>query len=71
MGKLEGRGPLGRPRQRWEDNIKMEVGWGIDWIDVAQDSDRWRALVNQVMNLHFAENALNFWTSWEPVRSLY
>jgi hypothetical protein len=54
MGKPEGRRPLGRPRHRWEDNIKMdlrEVGWGIDWIDLAQDRDRWRALVNAVMNL--------------------
>jgi hypothetical protein len=47
--------PLGRPRRRWEDNIKMdlqEVGYeGMDWIDVAQDKDRWRALVNAAMNL--------------------
>jgi hypothetical protein len=55
VGKPEGRRPLGRPRPRWEDNIKMdlrEVGWeGIDWIDLAQDRDRWRALVYTVMNL--------------------
>jgi hypothetical protein len=55
VGKPEGRSPLGRPRRRWEDNIKMnlrEVGWGgMDWIIVAQDRDRWRALVNAVMNL--------------------
>jgi hypothetical protein len=55
VGKPEGRRPLGRPRRRWEDNIKMdllEVGWeGADWIDLAQDRDRWRALVNAVMNL--------------------
>jgi hypothetical protein len=56
MGKFEGRGPLRRLRLRREDNIKMyllEVGWGggIDWIDLAQDRDRWRALVNTVMNL--------------------
>jgi hypothetical protein len=55
VGKLEGKRPLRRPRQRWEDNIKMdlrEMGWGgMDWIDVAQDRDRWRALVNTVMNL--------------------
>jgi hypothetical protein len=47
--------PLGRPRRRWEDNIKtnlLEVGWGgMDWIDMAQDRDRWRAVVNVVMNL--------------------
>jgi hypothetical protein len=49
------RRPLGRPRRRWEDNIKMdlqEVGWGgMDWIDMAEDRDRWRALVSVVMNL--------------------
>jgi hypothetical protein len=54
VGKPEGKGPLGRPRRRWEDNIKMdlkEVGGGADWIDLAQDRDRWRSLVNAVMNL--------------------
>jgi len=55
LGKPEGKRPLGRPRRRWEDNIKMdlyEVGCGgVDWIDMAQDRDRWRALVNAVMNL--------------------
>jgi hypothetical protein len=53
--KPEGKRPLGRPRCRWEDNIKMdlqEIGCGgIDWIEVAQDRDRWWALVNAVMNL--------------------
>ena len=55
VGKPEGKRPLGRPRCRWEDNIKMdlqEVGCGgMDWIELAQDRDRWRALVNAVMNL--------------------
>ena len=55
MGKPEGMRPLGRLRPRWEDNIKMnlqEVGCvGMDWIEVAQDRDRWWALVNAVMNL--------------------
>jgi hypothetical protein len=55
VGKQEGKRPLGRPRRRWVDNIKIdlgEVGWdGVDWIDLAQDRDRWRAYVNAVMNL--------------------
>jgi hypothetical protein len=54
VGRPEGRRPLGRPSSRWEDNIKMdlqEVGWeGMDWIDMAQDRDRWRVLVSAVMN---------------------
>ena len=53
VGKREGKGQLGRPRRRWEDNIKMdfrEVGEGGDWIELAQERDRWRALVNTVMN---------------------
>ena len=55
VGKPEGKRPLGRPRLRWEDYIKMdrqELGCGgMDWIEQAQDRDRWRALVNEVMNL--------------------
>jgi hypothetical protein len=55
VGKPEGRRPLGRPRRRWQDNIKMDprkVGWGgMDWINLPQDRDRWRALVKAVMNL--------------------
>jgi len=55
VGKPEGKRPLGRPRRRWEDNIKMdlqEVGCGgMDWIELAQDRDRWRELLNAVMNL--------------------
>jgi hypothetical protein len=56
VGKPEGKIPLGRPRRRWvDDNIKMElaeIGWvGRNWIELAQDRDQWRALVNTVMNL--------------------
>ena len=55
VGKPEGKGPVGRPRRRWEDNIKMnlqEVGESCgDWMELAQDRDRWRALVDTVRNL--------------------
>jgi hypothetical protein len=55
VGKPEGKRPLARPRRRWEDNIKMdlqEVGCGgLDWIELAKDRDRWRALMNAVLNL--------------------
>jgi hypothetical protein len=55
MGKPEGKRPLGRPRRRWVENIRMDLGqveWGgVDWIGVAQDKNRWSALVNLVLNL--------------------
>jgi len=55
VGKPEGKRSLGRARRRWEDKIKMDIQefgcGGMDWIDLAQDKDRWRALVNAVMNL--------------------
>jgi hypothetical protein len=55
VGKPEGKRPLGRPRRRWVDNIRMdlgEVGWGdVVWIGLAQDRNRWRSLVNWVLNL--------------------
>jgi hypothetical protein len=55
LGKPEKKRPLGRPRRKWVDNIRMdlgEVGWGdVDWIDLAKDRNRWRALVNSVLNL--------------------
>jgi hypothetical protein len=54
VGKPEGKGPLGRPRRRWVDNMRMdlgEVGWGyVDWIGLAKDRNRWRALVNSILN---------------------
>jgi hypothetical protein len=57
VGKPEGKRPLGRPRRRCEDGIRIdlrEIGWGsVDWIQLAQDSDRWRGLANTVMNLLF------------------
>jgi hypothetical protein len=55
VGKPEGKRPLARPKRRWVDNIKMdlrEIKWdGVDWIDVVQDREQWRALVNTVLNL--------------------
>jgi hypothetical protein len=55
VGKSKGKRPLGTSRRRWVDNIKLdlgEVGWGdVDWIGLAQDRDRWRAVVNSVLNL--------------------
>jgi len=71
VGKPEGQRPIGKPRHSWEGNTKMdlqEVGCGgMDWIDLAQDRDRWRPLVNTVMNLRFLYNVGNFLTRWEPV----
>jgi len=71
VGKPEGKRPLGRPRHRWVDNIRMdlqEVGCGyMDWIGQAQDRDGWRRLVSAVMNLRVPGNAENFLTSCKPV----
>jgi len=55
-GKPERKTLLGRPKRRWEDNIKMDhhkVGWGADWIDLLHNREKWRALLNTVMNLRF------------------
>ena len=66
VGKPEGKRQLGRPRRRWENNTKMhfqEVVCGVmDWIEMAQDRDRWRTLVSAVMNLRVPLNARNFLT---------
>jgi hypothetical protein len=67
VGKPGGKRTLGRPRRRWEDNIKMdiqEVGCGVmDWIELAQDRDSWRVIVNRIMNLQLPQNAGNFLTN--------
>jgi hypothetical protein len=61
MGKLEGKRSPGRPRRRWVDNIKMdlrEIGWdSVDWVDMAQDRDQWRAPVDTVLSLRVLRNA--------------
>ena len=71
VGKPEGKRPLGRPRRRWVDNIRIdlqEVGCGyMDWIGLAQDRDRWRTLVSTVMNVRVPWNGGNFLTSCKPV----
>jgi hypothetical protein len=64
VGNPEGKRPLGRPRRRWVDNIRMdlgEVGRGdVDWIGLAQDRNKWKALVNSVLNLRFHEMLGNY-----------
>jgi hypothetical protein len=71
VGETDGNRPLGRPRYKWEVNIKMglqEVGWrGMNWIDLAQDRDRWWVLVNAVMKLWVAYNMGNFLTGCRHV----
>jgi hypothetical protein len=74
VGKSEGTRPLGRPRCRWVDNIGMdlrEVGWGeVDWIGLAQDRNRWRALVNSVLNFHVPKKCwetIEWPNNWVPL----
>jgi hypothetical protein len=70
----EGNRSLGRPRRRWADNIKIdlrEIGWdGMDWIDLAQDRDQWRVLVNTVMNLRvpYCWEVLEWLHNWQVLR---
>jgi hypothetical protein len=67
VGKPEGKRPLGRPRRKWVGNVKIdlrEIGWdGMDWIDLAQDRGKWRALVNALMNLQVPKNSGKFLSS--------
>jgi len=67
LWKPEGKRQLGRSRRRWQDNIKMDLqdvgSGGMEWIELAQDRDTWRALVNAVINLQVPQNAGNFLTS--------
>jgi len=67
VGNPEGKRPLGRHRRRWDDNIKMDLqevgGEGMDWIELAEDRDRWRALVNAVMNFKVPLNSGNLLAS--------
>jgi hypothetical protein len=71
LGKPEGKRPLGRPRRRWENNIKMdlqEVGGGFgDWMGLAQDRERWRALVSKVVNFGFHQMRGISWLAADPV----
>jgi hypothetical protein len=63
MGKPKGKWPLGRPRSRWEDWIKVdlrEIVWGVEWIQMAQNRDCWRVVVNAVMNLPVLAHGVSY-----------
>jgi hypothetical protein len=72
VGNPEGKRPLGRPRRRWVDSIRMdlrEIGWdGGDWIDLAQNRDQWRALVRAVMNLRVHWEILEWLHNWRLLK---
>jgi hypothetical protein len=72
VGKSDGKRPLERPRRRWQDNIMdlREIGWdGMDWIDLVQDGDKWKALVKTVMNLRVPSNVIKFLSSCQLAAS--
>jgi hypothetical protein len=74
VGKPEGKRQLGRPRRRWVDNIKIdlrEIGsGGVDWIDLAQDKNQWRALVNTVTNLGIPKNSGKWLHNWQLLNNV-
>jgi len=67
VGKPEGKRPFGRPKHRWEDNIKIDIQGvgcgGMNWIELVQEKDRWRELVNVVLSFRVPQNVENFLTS--------
>jgi hypothetical protein len=72
VGNQEGKRSLRRQRRRWVDNTKIilrDIGWdGVDWMDMAQDRDQWRALVNMILNLRVPQNAGKFLSGWRLLK---